>query len=103
MSSAASFPPRPDLDGSAGADAPRRGNGIAAIGFLCGLTGMLSVWIVGVGTVLSALGIVFGIIGWRRSRRGASNGPMAVAGMLLGVVGFVPSVIFLSFMLRGGP
>jgi len=71
--------------------APMR-NGLGVAALVCGLAGILlgQVPLLFLGSgALGVLAIVFGIIGFRRARRGmASNRAMAVTGLVTGVVAF---------------
>ena len=75
-----------------------RGNGVAVAGFVCGLIGaILSIipffWLVFPG-ILDVLGIVFGIRGRRNAAAGATQGGLATAGLVLGIVGLVFFVLW---------
>jgi Domain of unknown function (DUF4190) len=50
-----------------------------------------------VGPICSVLAIIFGAVGIRRANRGADNKPMAVAGLVLGIVGFVVCILWVLF------
>lgn len=54
----------------------------------------------GFGIVLGILALIFGIIGRGRAKRGeATNGGMALAGIILGSVSIVISAVFLGFLI----
>ncbi|MFE2378252.1 DUF4190 domain-containing protein [Streptomyces sp. NPDC059398] len=80
--------------------APANGFGVAAL-----VLGILSVVIFcawGLGVILGTLALIFGILGRKRANRGqANNGGMALAGIILGPIGIVFSLIFLSLMIWG--
>jgi hypothetical protein len=69
---------------------PRNGWGTAAL--VLGVVGLFLV-IVFIGVLPGLLAVIFGIIGWRRARRGeASNGGVAVAGIVTGALAVVLSI-----------
>lgn len=74
----------------------RNGLGVAAL-----VLGILSIFPLDLLFIPGILAVIFGIIGRRRARRGeATNGGMALAGLITGVIGLligVGLVIFLSF------
>jgi hypothetical protein len=74
--------------------APRNGLGIAAL--VLGVLALLACWTVVGGLLFGLLAIVLGVIAWRRARRRlATNGGMAIAGVVLGVIGVVLSGLLL--------
>lgn len=79
---------------------PANGYGVAAL-----VLGILSVVIFcawGLGIILGTLALIFGILGRKRANRGeANNGGMALAGIILGPIGIVVSITFLSLMIWG--
>lgn len=78
-------PPMPPA-GPAGA-VPQNGLGTTAL-----IMGLLQ--FVCLGTIGSILAIVFGILGRKKAKQGlATNGGMATAGLILGIVGIVLSII----------
>ncbi|MFF1961691.1 DUF4190 domain-containing protein [Streptomyces sp. NPDC058220] len=78
--------------------APANGMGITAM--VLGIISVVIFCIWGVGIILGVLALIFGIIGRRRAQRGeATNGGMALAGIILGAIGAVVSAAFLSFLI----
>ncbi|KPC83737.1 MULTISPECIES: DUF4190 domain-containing protein [Streptomyces] len=78
--------------------APANGLGIAAM--VLGIIAVVGFCMYGLGVVLGVLALIFGIIGRGRARRGeASNGGMALAGIILGSIGIVISAVFLGFII----
>lgn len=76
--------------------APRNGMGTAAL-----IMGILQ--FVCLGTIGSILAIVFGKIGMNRAKRGeATNGGMAKAGFILGIVGIILSIITVIVLVIAG-
>ncbi|MER6691499.1 DUF4190 domain-containing protein [Streptomyces minutiscleroticus] len=73
----------------------RNGFGIAALAL--GLVALVSFWTVIGGIVLGVLAIVFGVLGYRRKKRGtATNGAMAIIGAVAGLLGLIGSAIILA-------
>ncbi|MEU2410865.1 DUF4190 domain-containing protein [Streptomyces sp. NPDC049952] len=78
--------------------APANGLGIAAM--VLGIIAVVGFCMWGFGIVLGILALIFGIIGRGRAKRGeATNGGMALAGIILGSVSIVISAIFLGFLI----
>jgi hypothetical protein len=74
--------------------APRNGMGIAAL--ILGIIGLLTFWTVFGGILLGLLALIFGILGFRRTRRGeATNSGVSVTGIVLGSLALVASVVVL--------
>ncbi|MFJ5723942.1 DUF4190 domain-containing protein [Streptomyces sp. NPDC093149] len=83
-----------------GGPAPANGLGIAAM--VLGIIAVAGFCMWGLGLVLGVLALIFGIIGRGRVRRNeATNGGMALAGIILGSIGIVISGAFLAFMIWG--
>ncbi|MEV6960702.1 DUF4190 domain-containing protein [Streptomyces sp. NPDC051207] len=73
----------------------RNGFGIAAL--VLGLVGVALFWTVFGGIVLGLLAVVFGILGYRRKKRGlATNGAMALIGAVAGALAIIGSSILLA-------
>ncbi|MEZ0156501.1 DUF4190 domain-containing protein [Streptomyces althioticus] len=73
----------------------RNGFGIAAL--VLGIVGVLLFWTAFGGIVLGLLAVVFGVLGFRRARRGvATNGTMAIIGAVLGALTLVVSAVLLA-------
>ncbi|MCO4696389.1 hypothetical protein LRR80_02447 [Streptomyces sp. RO-S4] len=78
-----------------GAGERRNGFGIAAL--VLGIVGALLFWTAIGGIALGVLALVFGVLGFRRSRRGvATNGTMSVIGAVLGGLTLVVSSVLLA-------
>ncbi|MDN3270645.1 DUF4190 domain-containing protein [Streptomyces sp. MA15] len=79
----------------AGTGERRNGFGIAAL--VLGIVGALLFWTAIGGIVLGLLAVVFGVLGFRRGKRGvATNGTMAVIGAVLGALALVVSSVLLA-------
>lgn len=75
--------------------APRNGLGIAAL--IAGILSLPAAFTIFGGFILAVVAIILGIIGYRRARSGeASNGGMAIAGIVLGVLGIVLSAVLIA-------
>ena len=73
----------------------RNGMGVAAL--ILGISSIVLCWTVIVGVVGGILAIIFGVIGRRRwKRREATNGGVALAGIITGAIGLVVTVIIVA-------
>lgn len=71
---------------------PRNGFGIAAL-VLGVLAILIGLFIFPVGLLFAVIGIVLGFLGWRRAKRGeATNGGVALAGLVLSILGLLVSI-----------
>ena len=77
-------------------DQPTGKNGIAVAALVCGIIGVLIAWIPFIvfgGVILAILGLVFGIVGLRRSNLvGRGRGP-AITGIVTGGIGIALSIL----------
>lgn len=74
---------------------PRNGLGLTAL--ILGIAGLLAFWSVAGGVLLGVAAVVLGLIGRGRARRGeATNGGVAVAGVVLGALAVVLSLAFIA-------
>jgi hypothetical protein len=72
-------------------------NGMGTAALVIGIFALILCWTVVGGIVLGLLAIIFGAIGRKRKNRGeATNGGAALAGLILGVVGFVIAVVLVA-------
>ena len=70
------------------APVPRNGMGTAAL--IIGILALLFSWLVFPGVILGILAIILGIVGRGRVKRGeATNGGVAISGVVLGVLGLI--------------
>jgi hypothetical protein len=75
--------------------AGRSGMGVAAL--VLGILAVLTSWTVIGGVLLGLLAVVFGAIGRARVNRGeASNGGVALSGLVLGLIGVVLAVVLIA-------
>jgi len=69
-------------------------NGLAVAALVVGIVGVVLFWTVWGGVILGILGLVFGAVGLSKANHGAPNKGMAVAGLTLGGVAVVGSILF---------
>ncbi len=74
--------------GSAG-HGPQPGNGLAIAALVVGVLAVLTFLLGPVAIVLGLVAIVLGVLGRGRAKRGARYGGLAVAGLVLGLLGLV--------------
>ena len=78
------------------ATGPRNGLGTAAL--VCGILAVVFFWTVIGGVLLGIVAIVLGALGRGRAKRHeANNGGIALAGLILGVIGCVLSLAIVAF------
>ncbi|ASY36195.1 hypothetical protein STTU_6190 [Streptomyces sp. Tu6071] len=76
------------------------GGGMAVAALVCGIAAVVFCWTVVGGIILGVLGVVFGILALRRSRRtGAPNRGLGLAGIIVGAVGIVGGAITLGVII----
>ena len=74
---------------------PRNGLGIASL--VVAIIALISV--VG-GVVLGVVAVILGFLGWQRAKRGeATNGGIAIAGIVLGVLSIIEAVVVIALSL----
>ena len=77
--------------------APKNGLGIAAL--VVAIIALISVF---GGVVLGVVAVILGFLGWNRAKRGeATNGGMAVAGIVLGFLSIIEAVVLIAFAVWG--
>lgn len=82
-------PPQPYAGYTPPPPAPKNGLGIAAL--VIAIIGLFTVF---GGLILGIVAVILGFIGWGRARRGeATNGGVAIAGIVLGVLGLIVSIV----------
>jgi hypothetical protein len=82
-------PPPPPYAGYTTTTAPKNGLGIAAL-----VSAIIGLFTVFGGLVLGIVAVILGFIGWGRARRGeATNGGVAIAGIVLGFLGVIVSIV----------
>ena len=76
--------------------APAQTNGMAIAALVCGVLGIIGSFIPVVmyfTAVLAVLGIIFGVMGMKKAKQLGSGNGLAVAGLVLGIVGTVFAII----------
>ena len=74
--------------------ARRPGNGAGVAALVLGILALFASWIPIFGLVLPVLAVIFGVVGMRKVRRGeATNREMALAGVILGAIALVISLL----------
>lgn len=87
-------PPQPYAGYAPPPVSPKNGLGIAAL--IIAIVALLSVWTVMGGIVLGVVALILGFVGRGRvKRREATNGGIAIAGIVLGSLAIVISLIFI--------
>lgn len=77
---------------------PANGMGITAM--VLGIIATVLFCFYGLGVILGVLAVIFGFIGRGRAQRGeATNGGMALAGIILGIIGALISAAFIGFLI----
>ena len=85
-------PPQPYSGYTTPPVGPKNGLGIAAL--VVAIIALISV--VG-GVVLGIVAVILGFLGWQRAKRGeATNGGIAIAGIVLGVLSIIEAVVVIA-------
>jgi heme/copper-type cytochrome/quinol oxidase subunit 2 len=73
---------------------PRNGLGIATL--VLAIIGLLFCWTVVGGVMLGVCAVIIGFVAWGRVKRGeATNGGVAIAGIVLGFLAIIVSIVFI--------
>jgi hypothetical protein len=89
------YPPQPYAGYAAPPIAPQNGLGTAAL--IAGILSLPAAFTVFGGFILAIIGIILGVMGYRRARSGvANNGGMAIAGIVLSVLGIILSAVIVA-------
>jgi hypothetical protein len=83
------YRPAPELYHAHGTQPAPRGNGVAVAALVLGITCVVFSWWGLFSLVQWVLAVTFGAVGLSRTRRGAPNKGMAIAGITLGIIGGV--------------
>jgi len=79
----------------------QRTSRMAVASLITGITGILSIPLAffAIPEILSVLAIIFGAVGMKRSRRtGVKDHGMAVAGLVLGIIGLILLVVLAMYL-----
>ncbi|WP_227979027.1 DUF4190 domain-containing protein [Nocardia spumae] len=84
-----------------------KSKGLAITALVLGIIALLSCWTVLGGILFGLLALIFGIIATVKSRRGtAGGGGMAIAGLVLGLLGLIAAIVIaaigVSFFVNNG-
>ncbi|RDI61522.1 DUF4190 domain-containing protein [Nocardia pseudobrasiliensis] len=72
----------------------QKGRGLAITALVLGIIALLSCWTIVGGILFGLVGVIFGIIALVKSRRGtAAGGGMAVAGLVLSLLGLIAAIV----------
>ena len=94
-------PPMPYGDYYAGAPAVMR-NGLGVAALITGILGLFGSCSVVFGVLLGIAAIIMGLVARGRVKRGqASNGGMATAGIVLGVLAIIVSIVWVMWVFKG--
>jgi hypothetical protein len=89
------YPAPPYWDPAAAPMTPRNGLGVAAL--IVGVCALIGSFSIAGGIVLGIVAVILGFVGRGRVRRGeATNGGVATAGIVLGVLGIIAGLIFVA-------
>lgn len=102
-----SYPPPPPYGGYPAqppgqvAGGPRNGLGIAAL--IAAIAGLVLCWSIVGGLIVGVVAIVLGFLGHGRAKRGeATNGGVAITGIVLGGIAVVLSLVFIAIWVTLG-
>lgn len=73
---------------------PIPSNGLATAAMVCGIVGVVLFFTIWIGVILGILAIIFGAVGRSRAGQGAPNKGQATAGLWLGIVAVLASIVF---------
>ena len=87
-------PPQPYSGFTPPPTGPRNGLGIATLALA--IIGLVFCWTVVGGVMLGVCAVIIGFVAWGRVKRGeATNGGVAIAGIVLGFLAIIVSLIFI--------
>jgi amino acid transporter len=92
------YPPPPQQHYYGGYPPPPMGpkNGLGISALVTAIIGLVFCWTVVGGVVLGVLAAILGIVGYSRAKRGqATNAGIAIAGVVLGALAVIASLVFI--------
>ncbi|MFD7081500.1 DUF4190 domain-containing protein [Streptomyces sp. NPDC059918] len=89
----------PGYPGYPGYGYPAKSNGFGITAMVLGIIGVVTCYL---GVLFGVPALVFGILGRKKAQRGeADNGSMALAGIILGAIGIVISILMIGLVIAG--
>ena len=80
---------------------PRNGAGLASL--ILGVIGLLLCWLLGIGIVPGIIGLILGVVGMRRAKRGlATNRGVAIAGVVTSALAIIASAVVIAILIAFG-
>ena len=92
------YPPPPQQPYYGGYQPPPTGpkNGLGVAALVAAIVGLVFCWSVFGGVVLGVVAVILGIVGYGRAKRGqATNTGVAIAGIVLGALAVIVSLVFI--------
>jgi hypothetical protein len=71
---------------------------MAIAALILGVIGVLSFWAIGFGALPGIIAIILGVIGMNRAKESGIGGGQAKAGLALGIVAVIASIVFFVFL-----
>jgi len=78
------------------APAPSRTNGLAVASLVLGILALVLFFTIVFPIILGILAVIFGAIGLGKANQGAEHKGLAIAGMILGVLGIGAMILFVA-------
>ena len=88
------LPPVPPLPT---APAPSRANGLAVASLVLGILATVLFFTIVFPIIFGLLAVIFGAVAWRKANQGAEHRGLAIAGLILGLVGIAAMIAFVAF------
>jgi hypothetical protein len=78
------------------APAASRTNGLAVASLVLGILALVLFFTIVFPIILGILAVIFGAIGWAKANQGADHKGLAIAGLILGVMGIGAMILFVA-------